>query len=94
MVERQVVDPTRPEPWEILEAERRREAKITALARKWCPRVKHGPSWRPQAQCQCARITAAVREALEEAYQRASVAADLAHALDAIAALKGERDAS
>ena len=63
------------------------------LARKWCP--VHGTErieFRRET-CSCPRVAAAVREALEEAYQRASVAADLAHALDAIAALRKGQDA-
>ena len=53
-----------------------------ALARKWCPRKKHGPIlWPPQEKCQCTRIAGAVREALEEQQSEVRAIEDALHQL-------------
>ena len=49
---------------------------VTVLARKWC--WKHATGLHPDAVCDCDRIAAAVREALEEALERIKKSLDSA----------------
>ena len=68
---------------------------VAARARKWCP--GHGNRKFGPGMCECDRIAAAIREALEEAEKRllSKPAGDKAWwvASDAVAALRGGTDA-